>query len=988
MFCITVFVTAQTVYTGTVTDKTNNEPLIGASIIESGTSNGTITDLEGHFSIKVAKGASLTVSYVGYDDYKITTGDNSKLIIAMTPTSTNLNEVVVVGYGTQKAKDLTAPITVVKGDDLAKQITTNATQALQGKVAGVQVISDGTPGSSGTVKIRGVGSIGDYAKPLYVVDGAFTDNIDFLSPSDIADVTILKDASSAAIYGVRAANGVIIITTKRGTGTHPSITYEGYIAAQVPVNIMKLTNTSQYIELLNEANVNTDGYIPKVASDYPASTDWYSALLKSYALMHSQNLDVSGRTKTSNYSFGTNYLYQDGIMATTNDYSRLNLRGRFEQQVYNWLKVGVNSILSKSTTNVPYTSAFFQAFVNPPLYSVYDNNNTDAYPIKFGSPQTYGYGNSYGNPYAAAYYNEDTKKNTDLIFNAFMEFSIIPDKLTFKTSYNQDISYESELVYIPSFLVGGSQSANKSQLTKTATFTTNQILDNLLTWHDQIGKNNYSLMLGQSTRMYLSQYLTGYGLGAPGYDEQAQYLVNTQTSGRNTYDGGTRYNGVSAFMRGTYNYDSKYLATVTFRADGSSKYQQKWGYFPSVGLGWVMTGENFMQKQKLFQNLKLRASWGMLGNDNVPANSSVTLGTTGTESSAIFGDELVDGQGALTVLRNYLKWEVVTETDLGADFSMLDNRLTGEMDYYHRVTNNVVFESPIASGGGTAYLLANNGKVLNSGFELTLNWSDKITKDLKYNIGLNLTTIHNKVLELENRSFIPGGEVRGNYTTRTQVGQAIGSFYGYEIDGVYQSEKDALQSGVSQSIMDAGYFKYKDQNGDKVIDENDKVFLGSPIPKLMGGLNVGLNYKQLDFSVTLQGECGNKILNAKRMNRDIFPEGNYDLNFYENRWTSTNHSNTYPSAEAYGNGFIEQANSFFVEDGSFLRLQNITLGYTMNFKKIVKNIRFYLTAQSPYTFFTYNGFTPEVTGTPIASGIDNYVYPSHGTYTFGARINF
>jgi hypothetical protein len=395
-----------------------------------------------------------------------------------------------------------------------------------------------------------------------------------------------------------------------------------------------------------------------------------------------------------------------------------------------------------------------------------------------------------------------------------------------------------------------------------------------------------------------------------------------------------------------------------------------------------------MANQKFFDYLKLRASWGMLGNDNVPANSAMTLGQTGAGSSGIFGDKLVDGIGAQTVVQNYLKWEVVNEFDVGLDFELAGGKITGETDYYHRVTNNVVFYAPIATGGGIAELLGNNGSVLNQGIELNISYKKKISENASYHIGLNATTIFNKVLKLEGRESIPGASIRGGYTTLTTVGHPIGSFYGYEIAGVYGSEAEALQDPVSQAIKDKGYFKYKDQNGDNIINDKDKVFLGSPIPWLVAGINFGFNYRQFDLTLGLQGQVGNKILNAKRMNRDVFTDGNYDQDFYKKRWTPDNKSDKYPSAEAFNYSFIQQANDFFVQNGSYVRIQNIQIGYTTEKIKFIPKFRIYLSAQRPFTFFTYDGFTPEVSGTPIASGIDNSVYPMQAIYSIGLKMNF
>ena len=976
----------QALVKGRVMDE-ENISLPGVTVQIMNTQRGTVTDADGNYAISVKPSDTLVFSMVGMKAQLVAVGSQTVINITLAVEATEVEQVVVIGYGTQRAKDLTAPVVTIKSEDLSRQVTSNAMQALQGKVAGMQIISSGVPGSSTSVKIRGVGSIGDYANPLYVVDGVFVDNIDFLGAGDIDDVTVLKDASAAAIYGVRAANGVILITTKRGLGQKPSVSYDGYYGVQIPVNIMNLATKNQYVELMNEANADATGYIPKDPNAYPVSTDWYQELVRP-APMTGHNIDISGATDKTSYSFGGSYLYQEGIMDSQNYYSRFNIRARLDQQVNKFMKIGVNTILSRYDRYIPNEGAFFGAYVNPPVYPVYDPENTEAYPVQFGSPQQYGYGNQYGNPVAAAYYTDNYEKGNKLVFNGYAEFYPVKDKVTFKISYNQDVNNWTNRNYTPAYNVGGSQGVRKSSLTKTSGNSSMQIIDNLLTFKDKAGKIRYSIMVGQSTRIEKSEYLSGSALDVPGMDDQSKYLTTGSYNDRNAWDGAGRYNGLSFFTRGLLNISDKYLATLTFRADASSKYQEKWGYFPSIGLGWTLTEEKFMENQKWFSYLKARASWGLLGNDNVPANSSVVLGETGAQSSGIFSDKLVDGVGAQTVVQNYLRWEVVNEFDVGMDFTFYGKRLSGDLDYYRRTTSNVVFYVPIATGGGVTELLDNNGSVLNSGIELSLNWASEFKNGIRMNIGFNATTIFNKVIELEGRDYIPGAYVRGNYTTRTAPGHPIGSFYGYEIAGVYKSESEALLDPVDQTIKNAGFFKYKDQNGDQVINENDKVYLGSPTPWLMTGLDLGLQYRNFDLNVSLMGQLGNKILNAKRMNRDVFTDGNYDQDFYENRWTKDNPSDKYPSAAAYNYSFVQQSNDFFVESGSFIRIQNIQFGY--NIKKIpfIPLFRIYVSAQRPFTYFTYNGFTTEIGGSPIASGVDNSVHPLQSVYTVGIKANF
>ena len=392
----------------------------------------------------------------------------------------------------------------------------------------------------------------------------------------------------------------------------------------------------------------------------------------------------------------------------------LNFRSKLDQTVNSWLSVGVNIVLSRYTRTSSDNNAFFQAFVNPPVYDIYNDANEAAYPVKYDSPQLYGFGNSYANPVAVARYNENSEKGTNLVFSTYAQLSFLNGKLNFKTSYNLDFQAYRNQSYVPEYFVGGSQGVTVSTLTKIYGQKDRHVIDNTLTYTDRIGKHSISVMAGQSTRIERFSALNGSGINVPDYDAQSLYIDNGSNSGSSIADTDPApylYRGVSFFTRAAYNYADRYLATLTFRADGSSKYNKKWGFFPSVGLGWVLTSEPFMEDYDALDFLKLRASWGMLGNDNVPANSTVILGNIGTSVSGVFGDNLVDGIGAQTVYQNYLKWEVVNEFDVGVDFTFMEGRFSGELDYYNRTTDNVVFYVPIATGGGTAELLSNNGTV-------------------------------------------------------------------------------------------------------------------------------------------------------------------------------------------------------------------------------------------------------------------------------------
>jgi len=989
---------------GVVRDAETKETLPGVSVVVKGSSTGTITDIDGNFSLSVSDGKTLQFSYVGYETQDIAAKGGS-ISVNMKPATTKMNEVVVIGYGTSKAKDLTAPITVVKSEDLMKRTTGSAMGALQGSAAGVQVITNGSPGSSPTVRIRGVGSLNNES-PLYVVDGMFFDNIDFLNTNDIADMSILKDASAAAIYGVRAANGVVIITTKKGTlNSKTKITYNGYLGYQTPVHMLQMADGSQYAAMELAKGTSSDiAHVTLSAQKFGGSgtkpttnTDWYGELLKKSALTHNHSIDISGGSDKATYTVGLSYLYQDGIMKAQNNYKRFNLLAQTDFQAYDWLKIGYKVVISNSTLFSPNKSAFANAYYSSPLYPVFDATNTNAFPTAYASSTSIGYANgAFSNPVAAANYYYNKTNGLQVSPTVFAEIKLWKDKLLFKTQFSQKFADNNNLSFTPAFYVDAYQlSPNKlSSLTSSQDKYQNYIIDNTLTYKDGINKHHWSAMIGQSTRDERWREIKGTAANVPGAKEEYMYLSQGDATGRTLSEDGTDYHGLSFFGRATYDYASRYLLTATLRADGSSKYQQKWGYFPSVGAGWIVSEEKFMSQQHLFDYLKARLSWGMLGNDAIPANNGFSSLQTGTGYSGIFGSTSSSAgayiPGYITQnFFNYLKWEVVNEWDGGIDFSMLKQRLSGSIDYYNRQTNNLVFYAPQPMG--VADLLGNYGKVSNQGLELTLNWKDKIGK-LGYTIGGNISTLKNKVLDLHGLAYKMTGV--SEFPTRMEVGQPVNSFYGYQAVGVYQTqaEVNADPIAVANGLV-PGDLKYKDQNGDGVLDTKDRVILGNYLPKVSYGLNLGLNYNKLEINVMLQGQAGNKILNMNRARRLWYSDMNGDAEMISHLWTGVGTTTKYPSALGTTKGWNNMASSFFVESGSYLRIQNIQLAYSFKLAKSASapEMRVFLTADRPVIFTKYSGFTPEIGGSNTdlsGTGYDNNVYPTSATYSIGWRITY
>jgi TonB-linked SusC/RagA family outer membrane protein len=987
---------------GRVLDE-KGSPIPGAAIrVKNNPTVGTVTSAEGTFNLSVPSSAdSLRVTFLSFKEQIVAISDDVE--IRLLPSETQMDEVVVVGYGTQRKGDLTAPISTVNTEDMLKRTTAGPMDAIQGSVPGVQIVSSGAPGSNPLVRIRGIGSFNN-TDPLYVVDGMFVGDINFLNPNDIAEISVLKDASGAAIYGVRAANGVVLITTKKGKlNMKTRVTYNGYAGMQVPTNVLKMANGAQYTSFSLQRKTAQDSATATLSSQRfggsgiapTTNTDWYGELLRSQALITNHGIDLQGGSDKVTYSFGFNYTYQNGIMETKNDFSRYNIRLQVEANAFSWLKVGFTSTLTNATTFYAPNVAFSQAYSSSPLFPVYDEQNVNASPVKFANASFIGREDA--NPVATAYYNYDRLKNFQVLPAVYAEAGFWNNKITFRSQFSQLYSSGHRVNYSPERNLGPGTQVTKSNLRSTQERVTNYILDNLLTYKDGIGPHHWSILLGQSTREERWRQTWVSADDVPNVEESWYVGRGTRTASGYEEDG-YRNAGISYFTRATYDFDNKYLLTATFRADGSSKYQTKWGYFPSVGLGWVLTNENFMKNQRIFDFVKLRGSWGKLGNDGVSANGAYAKALGGNPNSAIFGSTATaDGQylQGYTVDRNFtnITWEVVTEWDGGIDFEALNRRLQGSVDYYHRTTNGSAFNKPLAYTYSSVY--GNWADMVNSGFDVSLNWKDKIGK-LSYQIGGNFSTLKNRVTNLGSLPSSTSGfpEWMAEFPNRIVVGQPINYFYGYEFIGVYQTQdeinKDPIASkynSTAASKIQPGFPKYKDQDGDGELTNADRVNIGNYIPTLNYGFNLGLQYANVDFSIFFQGVSGNKILN---LNRGKLYKASTSLNideeFASNLWTGPGSTNAYPSANALRDSWFKVSNSFFTESGAYLRIQNIQLGYNfkLNQNKAPISMRVFATADRPFIFTRYNGFTPEVTGV----GYDVNVYPVSATYSFGVRATF
>ena len=982
---------------GVVVDQTN-QPVIGASVQVNGTTIGVVTDIDGTYELaNVPDNAVITFSFIGMKSKEVKVTD-SVLNVQLVDDLQKLDEVVVIGYGAAKAKDLTSPITVVKGDELLSTPSTSPMSAIQGKVAGVNVVNSGAPGAGPRVSIRGNGSFTN-SSPLYVVDGMFYDDINFLNNSDIQEMSVLKDASAAAIYGVRAANGVVIITTKKGKrNQNAKITYNGYVGVQSATNVLKMANSEQYAQMLLEANydayvANMKASIDRYGGSYAdadfhnwtfgANTDWYNELLRK-AVITNHSIGISGGSEKAVYSLGVSYLYQDGIMDADNNYKRMNFRAAVDYDATSWLKVGFSGVFSNSTQINPNNAAWKEAFNSPSIYPVYDENNAEAFPEKLASPASVGFTSNFYNPVATAKYNNSRNENYQVLSNFYAQFNILPERLNFKTNYSYDYTGTRGRSYIKPYYVSSWQQKSVSELTKSTTNYYNYIWDNTLTYNDKFGDHKVGAMLGYSMRQQQYRYLWGKASNVPEGKDEYMYLGQGDADGVTLGDDGYCYRGQSYFARLNYDYAGKYLLMFTMRADGSSKYQEQWGYFPSVGAAWVMSQESFMQNQKAFDYLKLRASWGRLGNDHVAASDGFASINTGNGASGVFGNTTIPGFQNTSYF-SYLKWELVDEANVGVNFSTLNNRLNVDLDWYHRMTKRAVISPRLPFSNDV--LAGNYGKILNTGFDIAATWSDRIGNDFKYSVGLNMSFLKNRVKDLGGTDYVKGGK------TINMVGEEMNSFYGFKVVGIYQNDAECAADPIAVANgLVPGDFKYEDVNGDNVIDGNDRQTLGAYIPNLTYGVNLGFSWKNLDFELTTYGQAGAQMYNRKRALRYSQSNFNFDESQYKNRWTGEGSTNEHPSAAALVKGWNvsdQKVNSYFVESADFFRIQNITLAYNFRNLKMgnytLPGLRLSLTADRPFTTFSANAFTPELSD---SEGWDVEVYPLTSTYTFGVQIDF
>ncbi|RYY26930.1 MAG: TonB-dependent receptor [Sphingobacteriaceae bacterium] len=998
--------------TGKITDSKTGETLIGASVQIKGSAAGTATDLDGNFSIKANDGAELEIKSIGYTTLTVTADFSKIMLIRLAPANTALNEVLVVGYATQRKVDLTGAVSSIKSSDIASLPVGGADQILQGKAAGVAVTQNtGAPGDGINVRIRGIGTINNN-NPLYIIDGVPTPNgINQIAPNDIESINVLKDASSAAIYGARAANGVVIVTTKRGKKGPPKVSLNAYTGVQTPQHLIKMVNTSQYVAAFNAA-AKADGRTQIPASLIAGLPDvnWQKEVLRPSPISNAQ-LGISGGSDNTTYIVSANYFAQDGLIQNSS-YDRLNLRTSINSNISKIFTTGINLNLSYAKNRQvgtsgdgfgagnPGASVTRYALFRTPATPVFNQNGQ--YVDIPANPEFFGDGL---NPVGFADNYNRNFNNYGLLGNVYIEINpvknlkirsdfgtnfLISDYKQFFATWGIDRFLNS-----PNSLAQSNTNQFDYNWTNTATYNLTLAQKHVFTFlvGSELIKSN-SQAFGASRTIYSDQGTT------------FQYLDNglgIQQNGGNQ----THWALFSLFGRINYAYNDKYLATVNFRRDGSSRLDphNQYGNFYGGSLGWRIDQEEFLKDIKPISLLKLRAGIGQLGNQEIGNYSYATL----ISGAGYYPFNGVSNQGnAINTLGNpNVRWETSTQTDVGLDLGLFDSALQFTVDYFIKNTSGMLLQPPKPpSAGSAASAFVNAGSIRNQGVEFEVNYRNSISKKIKYSLIGNLSIINNKVTSLADGSPLVGGRIDNNYyATQTAVGHPVGSFYLLQQEGIFQNAQQVFTHAYQGAGIQPGDVMFKDISGpngkpDGIIDEYDRTYVGSPIPKMTYGLTGNLSYANFDVSLFFQGVYGNKLYN--QINTDI--EGFYrSFNITERiatqSWTGEGSTNEFPRLSWNGATNNKRPSTRFLEDGSYLRLKNVQLGYTLGNQLVkrlkVSSVRFFLSAQNVFTITKYTGIDPEIYSNSNSAGdgaravgIDWGTYPSARTITAGVSANF
>lgn len=973
---------------GTVVDA-QNQSLPGVTVAVKGTGTpdrmrGTTTDTDGKFQLTVADNQTvLAFSYIGFAPQEVVVGNQTTINVTLAEDSQTLNEVVVVGYGTQRRRDLTGAVAQIRGEEIVKYPVQTPTQALQSKLAGVQIIASGRPNEQPQIRVRGVGSALAGVSPLYVVDGVLTDDIRNISNNDILSIEVLKDAS-AAIYGVRAANGVVIITTRRGKSGATQVQYDANISLRQPANLVRMANRDQYVAYLTDAAPSQNVSNPPLTTNQ--TTNWYDFALRN-APQSNHNLSVSGGSERNTFFFSAGYFTDFGVV-NTNDFRRLTIRANNEVKINDKLTFSNQLSFSRGNERAVNLDGTYQSLyrASPVVPAVVDG--------KYGNLSAFG---NVGNPILNLDSRNQRIINNRIQGNLALNYKPV-EWLTLRSAFNADLVFNRDRTFLRQFqndantfiTAGGNQRQQNSQLDLEEGRSLRYIIDNTATFDRAFGESNLTFLLGSVTEQFTTDVIRGGRINVPN-DPNLWYLSlgdpNQRLSNTSEGDLQTRQSFVT---RVTYSLQNKYLFNASLRADGSSKFRERWGYFPTAGVGWVISDEAFMKSQSLLNFLKLRGSWGILGNDNIGSNAYIL--TAAVNIPYFYNNGLTLGSAIQDIKDQQLQWERTQQIDVGLEFALLNNRLTGEIDYYSKTTRDALAFRiiPAIFGDPDNQFLTNIASFRNRGFEFVLNWKETLGNGLSYSIGGNLTRNRNQIIGLNGgQALLAGGVGQQGFVTRSDNGQPVGSFYVLNVTGVFQNQAEIDGAPVFGNRADvrAGDLRYEDVNGDKVINNDDRIYAGSYQPKLYYGINLGLNLKGFDLAADVYGNAGNQIYNGKKAFR-FENTDNIEAAYADARWQTNRPSSTDPRLLTAAT----PASTYFIESGSFVRLNNLTLGYTIptGLKEKVKlrTARVYITSQNLLTIKQFSGFSPELPGGPLDSGIELNSYPTTRTFAVGLNLGF
>ena len=981
--------------TGTVTD-VSGEPIIGANIRIKGTTTGTITDIDGNFSIKAEPQSVIEVSYIGYLTQETVINNQKSIRFLLKEDPKTLDEVVVIGYGVQKKADLTGSVANINTEKLNTQSNANIGQALQGKIAGVDIVSQGgAPGSGTRIMVRGIGTLNN-ASPLYIVDGMYMNSIDHINPNDIASIDVLKDASSAAIYGSRAANGVIIVTTKEGSNT------EGKPIIDLSVNL-GISTASKFLDMLDAKGWAEVTTIARQAIGKPAldmatdlankpDNDWQDIMFRP-ALMQNYNLSVKGGGKYSTYYTGLGYFNQDGIVKGTN-YQRYNIQSKndYKRGIFS---AGTNLIISFSHDK-PLHQELRGGMIGTILQSVPTLE-------KYDDTREGGYGGTYGDvvniPHPLAIIDDNImdryNENVKIFANLYAQIELFKG-LKYKLNLTPDFSFERYKNYLNKYDFGLATNSI-TQLTERQRRRRNILVENLLTFDRTFGEHKISALAGYTYQDSRFRHIQAYGEGLP----QGLEEIDAATTNRSNEGNSWRSVLTSILGRVFYSYQNKYLFTATIRRDGSSKFgkNNRYGYFPSFSLGWNVAEEKFMENVHWLDQLKLRGGYGVLGNqeiDNYQYSSTITTGINYPDGNG----GLLQGAFPKNFANPDIKWEETAMTNVGIDFMAFNNRLSLTADYYVKNTKDILLTVPIPiSSGGANDPIRNAGKIRNNGFEFNLGWMDQPNPDISYGINLIGSFNKNKVIAMGSESgSIKGGSTNQNITTsETKAGYPIGGYWLISTAGYFNSQEEvdayAKDGKKIQPAAEPGDIKFVDANNDGVINDDDRVFQGSPFPDFTFALNGNMRYKNFDLSIGLQGVLGNKIYNATRQTLEDVTKGSNFLASCLDYWTPENKNASHPRLTWDDPNRNTRAESDrYLENGSYLRLRSVQLGYTFPqtwFKGAIQHARVYINAENLFTITSYSGYSPDVNADNANyRGFDNFIYPTNRTFMLGLNVTF